>query len=197
MDFNLIDDYVDLLFENKFITEKSKDITNDKLLQINKIINRTECLKNIDLVLQNIRKSNKLEVGIFEYTLIYQLNNNISENLTSAIYKDITDNILSNINPKSPLASKQLFQSIINDQINPQYIAFLSPDQLNPKLWKDIINKKNYEQYCEQNKAISNAYTCYKCGEKKCRVTQLQTRSADEPMTTFISCQVCFNTIKR
>uniref|UniRef100_A0A8R1YGH9 Transcription elongation factor S-II n=1 Tax=Pristionchus pacificus TaxID=54126 RepID=A0A8R1YGH9_PRIPA len=34
---------------------------------------------------------------------------------------------------------------------------------------------------------------CGKCGKKNCTYTQLQTRSADEPMTTFVFCMECGN----
>jgi transcription elongation factor S-II len=35
--------------------------------------------------------------------------------------------------------------------------------------------------------------TCGKCGQKKVSYSQAQTRSADEPMTTFCECTVCGN----
>ena len=42
-------------------------------------------------------------------------------------------------------------------------------------------------------KSISTALTCGKCGQKKVSYTQAQTRSADEPMTTFCECLICGN----
>merc|ERR1712166_36111 len=42
----------------------------------------------------------------------------------------------------------------------------------------------------------TDQWQCDKCGEKKCTYYQLQTRSADEPMTTFITCQNCGNNWK-
>lgn len=36
-------------------------------------------------------------------------------------------------------------------------------------------------------------FKCGKCGSKICTYTQAQTRSADEPMTTFVWCQKCGN----
>lgn len=41
----------------------------------------------------------------------------------------------------------------------------------------------------------SDLFFCFKCKQRKCRYEQLQTRSADEPMTTFVFCQ-CGNTWK-
>ncbi|KAK3394318.1 putative DST1 protein [Podospora didyma] len=61
---------------------------------------------------------------------------------------------------------------------------------------KDIeIEKENMKkaQVPMAEKSISDALKCGKCGEKKVSYTQAQTRSADEPMTTFCECTVCGN----
>ncbi|KAK1757388.1 putative DST1 protein [Echria macrotheca] len=42
-------------------------------------------------------------------------------------------------------------------------------------------------------RSISSQLKCGKCGEKKVSYSQAQTRSADEPMTTFCECVVCGN----
>ena len=34
---------------------------------------------------------------------------------------------------------------------------------------------------------------CGKCGKRNCTYNQIQTRSADEPMTTFVLCNECGN----
>lgn len=39
----------------------------------------------------------------------------------------------------------------------------------------------------------TNLFKCGKCGKRKTTYTQLQTRSADEPMTTFVLCLDCGN----
>ena len=41
--------------------------------------------------------------------------------------------------------------------------------------------------------AVSGMFQCGKCKNWKCTYTQAQTRSADEPMTTFVTCIVCNN----
>ncbi|CAB4492208.1 unnamed protein product [Rhizophagus irregularis] len=41
--------------------------------------------------------------------------------------------------------------------------------------------------------AETNMFRCGKCGERKTTYFQMQTRSADEPMTTFVTCIVCNN----
>jgi len=44
-----------------------------------------------------------------------------------------------------------------------------------------------------QNVATTDMFRCGKCGQRKCTYYQMQTRSADEPMTTFVRCTVCPN----
>ncbi|KAI1901404.1 hypothetical protein AGOR_G00034090, partial [Albula goreensis] len=39
----------------------------------------------------------------------------------------------------------------------------------------------------------TDLFTCGKCRKKNCTYTQVQTRSADEPMTTFVFCNECGN----
>ena len=41
--------------------------------------------------------------------------------------------------------------------------------------------------------AATNEFKCYKCKKRQCTYYQLQTRSADEPMTTFVTCLICGN----
>lgn len=43
----------------------------------------------------------------------------------------------------------------------------------------------------QAEKSVSSSLTCSKCGQKKVSYTQAQTRSADEPMTTFCECMNC------
>ncbi|TBU27430.1 transcription elongation factor [Dichomitus squalens] len=44
-----------------------------------------------------------------------------------------------------------------------------------------------------EQEAETDAFQCPRCKQRKCRYRQQQTRSADEPMTTFVTCTVCKN----
>ncbi|CAL1408109.1 unnamed protein product [Linum trigynum] len=41
--------------------------------------------------------------------------------------------------------------------------------------------------------ATTDQFKCGKCGQRKCKYHQMQTRSADEPMTTYVTCVNCDN----
>ena len=45
----------------------------------------------------------------------------------------------------------------------------------------------------QRKEASTTAFKCGKCGQRACTFYQLQTRSADEPMTTFVTCVNCEN----
>ncbi|CAO1627576.1 unnamed protein product [Sympodiomycopsis kandeliae] len=48
-------------------------------------------------------------------------------------------------------------------------------------------------QSAAEQEAETDAFQCGRCKQRKCRYYQKQTRSADEPMTTFVTCTNCNN----
>ena len=101
------------------------------------------------------------------------------------------DDIIFNITDKNNIYLKL---NILNNEVKD--IGYLPPHKLNPNLWDQIIKKREWIEYKKNNMATTDIYLCKKCGKRKCTFYQLQTRSADEPMTTFVDCQVCGNSWK-
>ncbi|CAJ0567891.1 unnamed protein product, partial [Mesorhabditis spiculigera] len=62
--------------------------------------------------------------------------------------------------------------------------------KLREKFAQDAIRDA---QVSVQQGTPSEMFKCGKCQKKNCTYTQLQTRSADEPMTTFVFCLECGN----
>ena len=50
---------------------------------------------------------------------------------------------------------------------------------------------KDHECFMEKHNKEEGLFTCGKCKSKRTTYYQLQTRSADEPMTTFVTCKDC------
>lgn len=90
--------------------------------------------------------------------------------------------------------SPYVCQQLAAHKWKPYSLAFLTYLELNPDKWDPLaqrISKRNQSK-CENTTAAStNAYTCGKCKKNDCTYYQLQTRSADEPMTTFCCCLQC------
>ena len=179
-----------------FITENKVDIKDAFIQYAEQVINRAENQLLINKFINDIEKSIKIELSIFEYSLLYCINNNIEQTFLKSIYDDKILNILENLDPKSKLKNKTLLSNILYDHIDSSHVGFLSPNQIDPEKWVDIIKKKEYREWRENNISYSDAYKCSKCGQRKSKVSLAQTRSADEPMTIFVSCLVCYNTFK-
>lgn len=131
----------------------------------------------------------QIEKSIFLFAEAYTTDTEIPFLLDSIYADKFTEiyNLL--VNKKSSF----LITAIKLKKINPNKIAYMKPDELNPDKYEKIIQKKELENLKKKNIPTSNIYKCSKCGEKKSRVTQKQTRSADEPTTVYIECIVCGN----
>ncbi len=83
-------------------------------------------------------------------------------------------------------------------EIEPNQLAFKTHQELYPELWKkryeEHDKKKDNKNYTIKPEDIQDGmFTCRKCKSKKTTYYQMQTRSADEPMTTFVTCVNCKN----
>lgn len=86
--------------------------------------------------------------------------------------------------------SDYLGEMISGGYVLPEELGYMKPHELFPEKYKSIIEKKAYEHNQKKNKG-SNIFSCKKCKQSNCEVTQKQTRAADEPATTFVKCLEC------
>ena len=134
-----------------------------------------------------------LEKGIYNWSLKEAKNRKVLKQWNNiyfnAIYIDHFRSIYINLK-KNPM----LVEQVNNKKIKPHEIAFMSHQELNPERWDELIqlksirDKNKYEQNME---AATDSFKCRKCRSTKCTYYELQTRSADEPMTIFITCLDC------
>lgn len=94
-------------------------------------------------------------------------------------------------------------ESIISNSIEYDTIPYLSHDQMSPQgphammkeklISKEIKIAENIAKLDAEKKESKGLYTCKRC-KSTCTVFQeVQTRSADEPMTIFVTCMNCDN----
>jgi len=133
-----------------------------------------------------------LEKGIFNYAIKEANNRKIVkkwENRAFAqIYIDKLRTIFMN------LKNQELLHQIKNAEITSQSVAFMTHQELNPERWKTLIDqkiKRDASKFTTNIQASTDMFTCKKCKSKKCTYYELQTRSADEPATIFITCLDC------
>ena len=80
-----------------------------------------------------------------------------------------------------------IYNSIIDGEMTSQSIAFASAKDINPERWTVNVMKGVFVK----QEIVDSMIQCVKCKQNKVHYYQLQTRSADEPMTTFCTCTNC------
>lgn len=91
-----------------------------------------------------------------------------------------------------------LRESLINGTITGAELAAMTPADMASDELKAKNEKMKAENLLEHQVAVqqgteTDMFQCGKCKQKKCTYNQLQTRSSDEPMTTFVFCMNCGN----
>lgn len=172
-------------------TAKNINIENKKLLSTQ--INRNVAINKLNCLLNDIDAAIAIEAGIYEFVLLYVLDNNYITDIYSSIYAHKLNDIISNFDESLATYNLPLIKKIKSGNFKTQELAFMTPQEINPQNWDLLIKKKELRDYKRNNIAATDLYKCYKCNERKCQVVQIQTRSADEPMTNFITCLVCQN----
>jgi transcription elongation factor S-II len=81
-----------------------------------------------------------------------------------------------------------------NGDITPQTVVFMTHQEMNPDHWRTLIEqkvKRDANKFNKKVQASTDMFTCKKCRSKECTYYELQTRSADEPATIFVTCLTC------
>jgi len=92
------------------------------------------------------------------------------------------------------LKNDKLIEQVVNGEIKSHTIAFMTHHEMQPERWAEMIRLKSIRDKSKFEinlEACTDTFTCRKCKSKKCSYYQMQTRSADEPMTTFVGCLEC------
>jgi DNA-directed RNA polymerase subunit M/transcription elongation factor TFIIS len=177
----------------KFRTKESMIISTKMLKYALNSINRISTqLKLIKHIPSHI--SEKIELSILESTLIKVETKNYDYEMIKSIYDQKLRYIINNLDENNKrINNKTLKKSLLKNKIDPYFIAFLSPSQINPASWKNELDKEQMINEARNNIKTTDLYQCYKCKGRRCTTSQRQTRSADEPMTIFVTCLDCYN----
>ncbi|XP_062278337.1 transcription elongation factor A protein 3 isoform X2 [Scomber scombrus] len=122
--------------------------------------------------------------------LIYQENK-----ATDMKYKNRVRSRISNLkDPKNP----GLRRNVLAGSIDLIRIATMSAEEMASDELKQLRNVLTQEAIREHQMAKTGGTStdllqCGKCKKRNCTYNQVQTRSADEPMTTFVLCNECGN----
>ena len=157
---------------------------------------------NIDLFSKILNKniSKKIEESIYDYTKDISVKRSILPLWHNKSFKSIYINksisLYSNLDKLSYIKNDNLIKRINNNQLDISKIAYLTFQQLFPEHWKIFLDERNKREklmYEDVAEAMTDQFKCGRCKQRKCTYYELQTRSADEGMTTFITCLTCGN----
>lgn len=89
-----------------------------------------------------------------------------------------------------------LRQQVISGDISIPRLVQMHPYELFPGRWEEtflnVAKKRLKKELTEDvNTMPDGAFVCRHCKSKKTSYTQLQTRSADEGLTTYVQCHGC------
>ena len=149
-------------------------------------------------LLNNIIISRKIEQNIYNYTIKIckekYINCNWNDKIFYNLYLSKIISIYNNLDPHSYIKNKNFKDKVLSGEILPENITKLSVYDIYPENWAEIISKQSKIDKLKnqiKSEAMTSRYKCGKCKSRKTSYYEVQTRSADEPMTQFISCLDC------
>jgi DNA-directed RNA polymerase subunit M/transcription elongation factor TFIIS len=180
--------------DNEDIVEEIVDISED----LNEIRKKTiEILNN---VVKNISRTKKIEESIFRFACSKSETRKVIKKWENPIFRKIYVNkarsLYMNLDNKSYINNNTLIKKIQSNKFDIKNIAFMTYQELFPEHWKKLLDEKYKREiaiYEDKPEAMTDMFKCGRCKQKKCTYYELQTRSADEAMTIFITCVNCGN----
>jgi transcription elongation factor S-II len=136
--------------------------------------------------------STNLEIAIYNYAIKEANSRKIIKKWDNPYFVQLYIDRLRTIYVN--LKSAELIEQLKSGELTPQTLAFMTHQELNPSRWSKLIEqkiKRDASKFTTNVQASTDMFTCKKCRSKKCTYYELQTRSADEPATIFVTCLDC------
>ena len=163
---------------------------------MHKVANPTIFRNNVQSKLKDIIADEKnainLEKGVYNYAIKEANNKKIIKKWENPYFAQLYIDRLRTIYLN--LKNADLLSQLNNGEIVPQNVAFMTHQEMNPQHWRCMIElkiKRDANKYTNNVQASTDMFTCKKCRGKRCTYYELQTRSADEPATIFVTCLDC------
>ena len=162
---------------------------------------RNICIQKLNELIDDLDTCQKIEEGIYQHIVDDICHaQNLPVNWYNSYFKRAYLNkcitLYLNLDENSYIKNTSLKKRILNKELDPYRLAFLTPQELFPENWTDIVAKKEAEDeflYAHKLESFTDEYTCGRCKEKKCSYFLAQTRSGDESTTVFVTCLNCDN----
>jgi transcription elongation factor S-II len=159
---------------------------------------REICINKFNEILNNYELSKTIEESIYNYALEQSKNSGIDQDINNKYFKrkyvNKVTSLYNNLDESSYINNKGFLKRLLNNEIDVKNIAFLSPQEINVEHWKVYLDKQSANDDFLGSRTMgikTNEYKCSRCKNNECTYYLLQTRSADEPMSTFVTCLNC------
>jgi transcription elongation factor S-II len=163
---------------------------------------REACLRSLQALFKKQIKSAdaiaKLEACIYKATLTEAETRHVVKSWSNQpfvyLYQMCARHIAANFLTSSYVQNSELWAMFKNGNVSYDDIAKMTAYDMAPARWKESFDKQQIREksQLEGNRAMAtDQFLCTRCWKRECTYYEMQTRSADEPMTIFITCINC------
>jgi len=155
---------------------------------------RKNICEKLSSFVEDEKKCVNLERGVYNWALKEATNRKVVKKWDNPFFVQIYLDRLRSVYMN--LKNSTLGENIKLGNVKSNMVAFMTHQEMKPEKWDDLIQakiKRDKNKYEVKLEAATDTFKCRKCHSNKCTYYQMQTRSADEPMTTFVTCIECGN----
>lgn len=162
---------------------------------------RTKNIRALNLLFANLlseKEVYELERCIYNMAIRTAIRRHIGRTWTYNPFVELyfmeAKHISANLHPDAYVQNTELFAKYKAGEVTFKDISEMDSYQLFEERWKDSFLQQQIREKRQLEGNMSMAtdrFLCKRCGKRQCTYYELQTRSADEPMTVFITCLNC------
>ena len=181
------------------------DLVDEEDEEVKQLVEpRQKMIEIFTEMLKDKKLSQRIEESIFKNVFELARDRRVLRKWDNPIFKKMYVNkarsIYTNLKEDSYVKNIKLAQNIRKKKFDVDNIGSMGYQELYPEHWKKLLDEKFKREkvmYEEKEEAMTDQFKCGRCKSRKCTYYELQTRSADEGMTTFITCINCGNRWKQ
>jgi transcription elongation factor S-II len=110
-------------------------------------------------------------------------------------YRDLACHMIYNLRHSPESGEPVIVSRILESRVDPDQVIRMKPWDLCPDKWEtaltNVRSKQKQTEFELPRNLDDGFFRCGRCKKFKTTHYQMQTRSADEPMTTFVTCLNC------
>ena len=159
---------------------------------------RDKVVENFTEILEDNSLSKRLEIAILHVVCEQAISENIDVDWNNRVfwnmYKSKSISFYEYCCRSTNSDDGKWMLKLKQGEITAREFAEMNAVDLCPSRWKDAVERiiESDKKLYSKNESASIFMWCSACKKKtKCDYYQMQTRSADEPMTTFVTCLEC------